>query len=42
MPGILDGDISKEAAIRPHNLFRPVPHLPPLSDHARRPPVPAP
>ena len=42
MPGIPDGDISKELTIRPQNVVRSGTHLPSLPDHTSRPPVLAP
>ena len=42
MPGVLDGYIPEETAIRPQNVIHLGPNLPPLPDHYPRPPVPTP
>ena len=42
LPRVPDGDIPEETAVRPQDVIRPGPHLPSLSDHPPRPPVPTP
>ena len=42
VPRVPDGDVSKETAIRPQDIVRPGPHLPPLSYTNPCPPVPSP
>ena len=42
MTGAPDGHISEETAIRPQDVIRLGPHLPPLPNHAPRRLIPAP